>query len=504
MILRIATVFLYLMAHSFKKLFVFVSLILFGASYLKAEPYVYLPEDSLVNFIKIANKNQQQKKLVNYIKLRFQNGPENTIQQGRAEVFNELDKFQVNDREALKYFIESTIQKRYLNLNGAEAAMVKAINQASKDKADFLTYSFISHLAFIQTDKGNAIGAIYSYGLAQKEALKLNDPQLQVVLNINISDLYYKLNLYDQSLFYLDQALAVKEQNKVKDDRFYTVVSYNKAENFFRMGLVDSLKRCHDQLMGPKNKSYKLYTYQYRTAYYISLLKHRYPEAISQIKALQSAKQYVANDADNQNLADCYYKNSQPDSAKIIVDELLTRPYSANHPEIKYHLYELLGKIARDKGDFEVAATNFDLALKQSEERINNTTQVGNISAQIKIDKIESSFTDAAERYRRERLILILIIVAFVFMLAVIVLLYRSIRQKRHYEKLLYDTKKQELAFINSHEVRKHLTNILGIVELMNESKDKRKEFDEVEKHLYSSASKLDDAIRNISEKLSD
>jgi hypothetical protein len=38
----------------------------------------------------------------------------------------------------------------------------------------------------------------------------------------------------------------------------------------------------------------------------------------------------------------------------------------------------------------------------------------------------------------------------------------------------------------------------------MNESKDKRKEFDEVEKHLYSSASKLDDAIRNISEKLSD
>jgi hypothetical protein len=492
------------MANYFKKLFLFVFLILFGASYLKADPYVYLSEDSLISFIKISNKNQQQKKLVNYIKIRFQNGPEASISQGKLEVYRELDKFQVNDREALKYFIESTIQRRYSNLGGAETAMVKAINQASKDKADFLTYSFISHLAFIQTDKGNAIGAIYSYGLAQKEALKLNDPQLQVVLNINISDLYYKLNLYDQSLFYLDQAFAVKEQNKIKDDRFYTVISYNKAENFFRMGLVDSLKLCHDRLLGRENKSYKLFTYQGRTGYYISLLKHRYPDAISQIKVLKSNKLYVPNDIDDQNLADAFYKNSQPDSAKAIVDQLIVRPYAVNHPEIKYHLYELLGKIARDKADYEVAAVNFDLALKQSEERINNTTQVGNISAQIKIDKIESSFTDTAERYRRERLILILIIAAVVFMLAGIVLLYRSIRQKRHYEKLLYDTKKQELAFINSHEVRKHLTNILGIVELMNESKDKKQEFMEVEKHLYSSATKLDDAIRNISEKLSD
>lgn len=492
------------MSNCFKKLSLFALLVMFGIGFAEARSFVYLPEDSLLSFIKISNKNQQQKKLVNYIKLRFQSGPEASIPQGKIEVFRELDKFEVNDREALKYFIESTILRRYSNLNGAEGAMIKAINQASKDKSDFLTYSFLSHLAFIQTDKGDAIGAIYSYGLAQKEALKLNDPQLQVVLNINISDLYYKLNLYDQSLFYLNQAFVVKEQNKINDDRFYTVISYNKAENFFRMGLIDSLKLCHDQLLGPKNKSYKLFTYQGRTAYYLLLLNHRYPEAIQQIKALQASKQYVANDVDNQNLADCFYKNSQPDSAKNIVDELLAKPYSANHPEIKYHLYELLGKIARDKGDYEAAAANFDLALKQSEERINNTTQLGNISAQIKIDKIESSFTDTAERYRRERLILILIIVAFVFMLAVIVLLYRSIRQKRHYEKLLYDTKKQELAFINSHEVRKHLTNILGIVELMNESKDKRADFAEVEKHLYSSASKLDDAIKNISEKLSD
>lgn len=502
--LTYANVFLCSMPRSLKKFLSCVLLVISGVSYSKADPYIYLPEDSLVHFLKIRNRDLQDKKLVNYIKLRFQQGPVNTIPQGKNEVYKELDKYDVGDKEALKYFIESIIQRRFLKLPEAESAMVKAINQASKNKADFLLYSFISHLAFIQTDKGNPIGAIYSYGLAQKQALKLNEPLLQVFLNINISDLYYKLNLYTQSLYYLNLAFHIKEENKIGDDRLYTIISYNKAENFFRMKNLDSLQRCHDDLMGPNNKSYKLFSYQYRTAYYISLLKHEYNKAITQIKSLQSDKKYVPNDVEKQNLADAFYLNGQPDSASFIANQLLALPYSDHHPEIKHHLYQLLGKIARDRGDYKLAVENFDLALKQSEESLNNTTQVGNVSAQIKIDKIETSFTDTAEKYRRERLILILISITTVFMFAVIALLYRSARQKRHYEKLLYDTKKRELAFINSHEVRKHLTNILGLVELMSESKDKKEEFLQVEKHLYDSATRLDDAIKNISEKLSD
>jgi len=504
LIFTYANVFLCQMASLFKKFALCILLVVFVVSRSDASAYTYLSEDSLVNFIKIKDRNLQDKKIVEYIKLRFQQGPENTIPEGRTEVYQKLDKYKVDDREALKFFIESTVQRRLSKLPEAETAMVKAIDQASKSKADFLIYSFISHLAFIQTDRGNPIGAIYSYGLAQKQALKLNEPLLQVYLNINISDLYYKLNLYSQSLYYLNLAFHIKEENKIKDDRFYTIISYNKAENFFRRRNLDSLQRCHDELMGPNNKSYKLFTYQNRTAYYISILQHKYSDAITQIKELQTNKKYVHNDLERQNLADAFYLNGQPDSASAIANQLLALPYSANHPEIKHQLYELLGKIARDRGDYKLAAENFDLALKQSEESLNNTTQVGNVSAQIKIDKIENTFTDTAEKYRRERLILILISITTVFMFAVIALLYRSARQKRHYEKLLYDTKKRELAFINSHEVRKHLTNILGLVELMSETKDKKQEFLQVEKHLYDSATRLDEAIKNISEKLSD
>ena len=87
-------------------------------------------------------------------------------------------------------------------------------------------------------------------------------------------------------------------------------------------------------------------------------------------------------------------------------------------------------------------------------------------------------------------------------MVAIIAVIYWNIKQKRHYERLLFTEKKEELAFINSHEVRKHLTNILGLIEVIRHSEDPEKEFLTSENHLFHSAEQLDAAIKNISEKL--
>ena len=81
-------------------------------------------------------------------------------------------------------------------------------------------------------------------------------------------------------------------------------------------------------------------------------------------------------------------------------------------------------------------------------------------------------------------------------------MIYRNVRQKRYYEKLLFDAKKEELAFINSHEIRRHLCNIKGIIEMIKQSDDKQGEYLQAEDHLYSETEKLDKAIKNISLKL--
>jgi sensor histidine kinase regulating citrate/malate metabolism len=69
---------------------------------------------------------------------------------------------------------------------------------------------------------------------------------------------------------------------------------------------------------------------------------------------------------------------------------------------------------------------------------------------------------------------------------------------------LLYEAKKEELAFINSHEVRKHLTNILGIIDILQHSENKLDDYKQIEEYLLQSAAKLDESIKSISEKLND
>ena len=76
------------------------------------------------------------------------------------------------------------------------------------------------------------------------------------------------------------------------------------------------------------------------------------------------------------------------------------------------------------------------------------------------------------------------------------------IRDRQYYEKILFTTKKKELAFINSHEVRKHLSNILGIIEMIKHSEDPHTEYIQAEDHLLSAAESLDIAIKDISKKL--
>jgi signal transduction histidine kinase len=130
--------------------------------------------------------------------------------------------------------------------------------------------------------------------------------------------------------------------------------------------------------------------------------------------------------------------------------------------------------------------------------------QVGNISSLIKADEIEGYYSQKNETYRTERAWLIVIIIFALLIILIIAMFYRTIKQKRHYEKLLFANTKEELAFLNSHDVRKYLTNILGLIEVIKLSENKEKEYLLAEDYLFTSAEQLDEAIKNISQKLDD
>lgn len=458
--------------------------------------------DSLLHILQVKDKSQQQAQLVKYIKDDFINCPVAGLNTVKAGLDGFLVKYNVENRPAFVYFVESMYQRRLAHINGSESAMVKAIRAADKNGESFLSYTFLSYLASIQTEEGNVIGAVTSYRMANKDAISLDDTNLEMIIEISISDVYYRYGFYNQSLFYLNQAETTVEHFWPDDQRIKNTIYYNKAENFFMMNKLDSLMFYNEKLKKSTAISYKLYTYKNRTDYYVYMLRHDYKRAIKVIHAMRNDSGYIFDEGDLQTLSDAFYKDGEIDSAKTIINRLLFLPSAVNHPEITDHLYAVLGKIAEKGHDYKLGYGYFKLSMQQAEINRLRLTQVGNISALIKADDIEGYYSQKNATYRRERIWLIIAIVLAILMIIVITMLYRAILQKRHYEQLLFTAKKEELSFINSHDVRKHLTNILGLIIVIKQSEDKNRAYQEAEDHLFTAAQQLDQAIKNISEKL--
>jgi hypothetical protein len=452
--------------------------------------------------LKNNNKTEREQKLIKYIKATFSYRPIITLSYDKSELDMLLAQYNVETKQAYLYFIDAVCQQRQEQFADAKYSLVKAIDVAGKEQNHYLLYSFFSTLAFWQTSAGSTTEAVQNFGRAKKEALIMNDYYSQVIVDINISDIYYKNNIYLQSLFYLSQARSIVSVNNITEARLINIIYYNTAENHFRMNNIDSLKKYNRLLNDKKRGRYKLHTFRNRTGYYLLLLNHNYSGAINHIKALRTDTAYKFDDTDEQNLADAYYSADMPDSAKTIIDSLLVKQSQNNHPEIKTHLYKVLGNIAQKENNQEQAAYNFKMALLQSEDQIQRLTKVGDISAQMNIDEVQRSYNQKEEHYRNQRMWLVFILIASVLSLAAGTLFYRNVKQKRYYEKLLFDAQKEELAFINSHEVRRHLANILGIIEMIKQSENRETEYAEFEDHLLNAAKSLDEAIKNIQEKL--
>ena len=478
-----------------------VPLMLLGSYCCQSFAQVHTEKDSLVDFIRIKDVITRDRKVMQYIKDGLGASPAG-MEKRRNIIIDSLSKYDFANKKAFVMFADGILNARLSRYDLAKKYLIEAVEDVQKNSDYFLLNAFYTNLAFILTDEGNPIEASYYYELVKQEIQKLNDPSLEVSLYVNIADLYYANELYIQSVAALDKAQRIINENKLESPVYLTIINYNKAEAYFRLKNYDSLKFYHDRLYGPENQYGKLYSFQRRTGYYLLILQHRYTEAISAINTLLTDKKYVKTDFDLMQLAVAYIKTGQADPAKSIVAQLVKEQEKQNHPGIKYRLYEMLGQIAQIKNDPGLAAHNFELALQQSKQNLDDVTQVGNVSAQVKVKDVQGLYYKNLLAFKREQLWLRFIIVLAVLTVIVIGIFYRTTRQKRHYEKLLYSAQKQELAFINSHEVRKHVANIMGLLDLMKDITDA--EFLRSKKYLLYSTEQLDIALRNVSQKLSD
>ncbi|HTK22009.1 MAG TPA: hypothetical protein VL442_20970 [Mucilaginibacter sp.] len=477
---------------------VFVFLFLGGGLLVQAE----IKDDSLTSILKNKDAAIKKRELILYLRYAFGDMPQKDLLQAKAQVTGLLQSAHESDTEGLILFIDGICKYRIQDYAAAQNTFLKAIEKANQNDDHYLLYACFTHLAFIQNANGNEIEAISDYRAAKKEATILNDAYLQIVIDVNLSDIYYRNKMFNNALFYLNEAQSLIASNQVKVQRMKNSVNDNLAEVYYQQKNLDSLKKYNRLLHKADGGTTGLYTFQKRTDYYLDMLQKKYPKVISAIAALRSDTAYHFDVIDENCLANAYYESGQLDSAKAIVQKLIENNVGKNHVEVGLYLYKLLGDIENGKGNPNGASLAYKTALLQSITQLKQLINVGSISSQISIDQVQNSYALRTETFKRERLWLIFIISVAGLLILVGALLYYNIHRKKYYEKLLFESKKNEIAFINSHEVRRHASNLMGIMQMINQGDNKYENFVESEQYLQSELKNLDDAIKNISNKL--
>lgn len=460
-------------------------------------------KDSLLAILKNKESATQKRDLVIYLRYAFGDMPVKDLDAARRQTAKLLRSFGEQDSEGVIYFVDGICHLRQGNDRAAQNFLLKAIEEGNRADDHYLLYACFIHLAFVYTDEGNVIAAITSFRSAKKEATIVDDAYLQALIDVNLSDTYYRNAMLDHALFYLDEAQSLVDSHHIANWRMQNGIYYNKAEVFFQYRNIDSLRKYNKALNQAKKGTPGLYTFQKRTDYYLVLLQKQYPKVINIIKALKNDSLYQFKTVDKQCLADAYFQAGQLDSAKSTITGLINDTAEQKHAERNLRFYKLLGDIENKRGDYKGAAAAYNTAFSHTWEQLKRIINVGSISSQIRIDEVQSSYALRTETYKRERLWLIFLITASTLFIIIGALLYYNIHRKKYYEKLLFESQRNEIAFINSHEVRRHASNLMGIMHVINQGDHKYENFVEVEQHLVDELNSLDGAIRNISNKLS-
>lgn len=461
-----------------------------------------IKDDSLTSILKNKDTAIKKRELILYLRFAFGDMPLKDLEPSKTQATRILQSFREPDSDGLILFINGICQYREKKYSDAQNTFLNAIQIADQNEDHYLLYACFIHMAFIQNERGNEIEAISDYRAAKKEATIVDDAYLQIVVDINLSDIYYRNKMFNDALFYLNEAQSLISSNQVKIQRMENGVNNNKAEIYYQLKNLDSLKKYNRLLHAAKAGAEGIYTFQKRTDYYLDMLQKKYPEVISTILALRSDTAYHFDLIDENCLAHAYFESGRLDSAKSVVQRLIDNDRDKNHSELNLYLYKLLGDIEEGKNNPNGATRAYKMAMEQSIQQIKQLINVGSISSQISIDQVQNSYALRTEALKRQRLWLIFTISIAILLMIFGSLLYYSVHRKKYYEKLLFESKKNEIAFINSHEVRRHASNLMGIMQMINQGENKYESFVESEKYLQSELSNLDGAIKNISNKL--
>ena len=445
------------------------------------------------------SKEEKQEKIIrlSYARFLYSSGDTSLVN----AMADSLIKYKLPGEQEFSHFAKVLILRHNFELDKAEKLLNQSIEIALQSSERVFLYQFYQNQAYVQTDLRNPINAIYNYRLARKIAEEIGKEEYFISTDVGISDIYTNIGLYDQALIYLSQAQEIFNRQKQLGRSTQYTIYLNKAEVYFKLGQADSLNKYIRLVKQYSDAGFDIKRNLIRLTYLSHLLNKKYKEAIPLIKKLLITGNQYYKGFDRWHLAECYYHVNEGDSA-IAIASRLTQDTEVNSFLIKLDSYKLLAKIYGSRNQMQQANNFLALALKESENYTLRISKIGDIASELRLDHMAAGYQARQLIYQKERTILALVVVLAILALIIIIASYRNIRQKNRFQKLLHQARSKELAFINSHQVRKPLANILGICLLADHKDTKVEEIVKYIQLIKEEATQMDDKLTEVEKKL--
>jgi tetratricopeptide (TPR) repeat protein len=408
-----------------------------------------------------------------------------------------LERSNISHKKAFAYEIEALAAKKLRKLEVAKRYILLALKETGEGKPQLPR--LLNTLAFIETDFENYMGAMESYLMAGKIFQKNRDTNRLIVNYSNIADLYIKNNLYEEAINALNQATTLAVKQKKGPVPYF--IYQNKATTYFYLQNLDSLQYyAKKTLGGEKSPSYNIIA-EHRLRYMELFLK-KDPAVIEAIKLVLNNirdQDYIFTTI---HLARAYLLFDRSREAKTLIFKLLSSPNLKDPGYTRSILYDLLGDAYQKERNFQLSSRYYEKGMDQSLLNSENMMKTGSILTFLKYDEIKNKYVLAEENLKVRKNYFILLTVVAAMIIIALFLLYRSARMKKKYNELMYNKLNKEISFMNSHEVRRYLSNIQGIIMVIQMSEDKKTTYTELEEALFDSAENLDNSIKDIVNKL--
>lgn len=426
--------------------------------------------------------------------------PIDSVEKNKKLLITIVSQSNLPDKDALIYEIEAYSAKSLFHLSDAKLFVKKAI--AEPNIPEKLLLRLLTLQAYIETDLENYLAAVENYQIIEKLLLREDKNKQKLAVNyLGLADLYLKTGLYKEAVGSLQKGIVIAKQLKLAE--LEHMVNKNMAVVYFYLRKPDSLKFYTKKAFNNPSKI-KNDSVSYHRLTYMKLILEKNPAAINEIRKVINDPKDDDKLMSGFHLAQAYTEFNQLENAKKFIHVMLETGDLKNLTFLSSQLYKLLSSIYVRENNYNAALIYYKKNVEQLTLYAEKQYKSDNILTILKYHEIKARYDKIEEEQKVKKNYFLLSIVIATMIIIFLFTLYRTVSIKKKYDKLAYDKLNDELSFINSHDVRKHLSNILGIITVVHSSENKLVAYGEMEQALIDSAENLDSSIRNIASKLDD